>query len=130
MGRSLRNKNYTTMKKAIIAITLSAFTLLGTATITDARPYGGRGYSTPANTIYVSGYRHGRPVYTEKIFIGYDCHGHPRFTYRQVYAPARQYSQPCRPSYGSYHNNGYHHGGYSQNHHGRSGGSVSFTFRR
>ena len=115
------------MKKGIIAIALSALALLGTATIADANPCGGRGYSTPANTVYVSGYRHGRPVYTEKIFVGYDCHGQPRFTYRQVYAPARQYSQPCRPSYSGYKNNGYHNSGYRQSY---SGGSISFTFRR
>lgn len=118
------------MKKGIIAIALSAFALVGTTTNADARPHGGRGYSTPANTVYVSGYRHGRPVYTEKIFVGYDCHGRPRFTYRQVYAPARQYSQPCRPAYSTCQNNGYHGGGYPQNHHARSGSSVSFTFRR
>jgi hypothetical protein len=90
---------------------------LGTTTHADARPYGGRGYDTPANTIYVSGYRHGRPVYTEKIFVGYDCHGHPRFTYRQVYAPVRNYAPPCRPSHNAYH-------------HGHSGTTISFTFRR
>ena len=118
------------MKKQIIAIAIGAFALVGTATIADARPGCGRGYSAPANTIYVSGYQHGRPVYTEKIFVGYDCHGHPRFTYRQVYAQARQHSQPCRPSHGGYHNNGYQNGGYPQNRHGRSGGSVSFAFRR
>ncbi len=118
------------MKKLLIAIAIGAFALVGTATNTEARPYGGNGYSIPANTIYVSGYRYGRPVYTEKIFVGYDCHGHPRFTYRQVYAPARQYTQSCRPTHSSYHNSAYHNAGYSQNHHGRSGGSVSFTFRR
>ena len=72
------------MKKLLIAIAIGAFALVGTAINTEARPCGGDGYRTPANTIYVSGYRYGRPVYTEKIFVGYDCHGHPRFTYRQV----------------------------------------------
>jgi hypothetical protein len=118
------------MKKGIIAIAIGAFALVGTTTHADASPYGGRGYHTPANTIYVSGYRHGRPVYTEKIFVGYDCHGHPRFTYRQVYAPVQQYVQPCRPTYRSHHTPDYHHSGYHQNHYGRSGGSVTFTFRR
>jgi hypothetical protein len=108
------------MKKLITAIAIGAFAFTGTAATSDARPCGGRGYHTPANTIYVSGYRHGRPVYTEKIFVGYDCHGHPRFTYRTVYAPVRHYSQPCRPSYG----------GYNQVYYGRPSGSVSFTFRR
>jgi len=118
------------MKKGIIAIALCAFALLGTATIVEANPYGRRGCNTPTNTIYVSGYRHGSPIYTEKIFVGYDCHGHPRFTYRQVYAPAQQYSQPCRPSYSSYHHQGYNHSGYNQGYHGRSSTSMSFTFRR
>ncbi len=73
------------MKKLIITIAIGAFALVGTATNTKASPHCGQGYNTPANTIYVSGYRHGRPVYTEKIFVGYDCYGRPRFTYRQVY---------------------------------------------
>lgn len=116
------------MKKAIIAIALFAFALVGTATNANANPYGGRGYNAPANTIYVSGYRHGRPVYTEKVFVGYDCHGYPRFIYRAVYAPVRQYSQPCPPSYTSYNNGGYNrsYNSYSS----RSGSSISFTFRR
>lgn len=118
------------MKKGIIAIALSAFALLGTATIVDANPYGRRGCNTPTNTVYVSGYRHGSPIYTEKIFVGYDCHGHPRFTYRQVYAPVRSYTPPCRPAYGSYPHQGYNHSGYGQGYHGRSGTSMSFTFRR
>lgn len=110
------------MKKLITAIAIGAFAFIGTAATSDARPCGGRGYSTPANTIYVSGYCHGQPVYTEKIFVGYDCHGHPMFTYRTVYAPARQYSPPCRPTYSSYQNSGYRQS--------YSGGSISFTFRR
>ena len=118
------------MKKVIIAIALSVFALMGAATNADARPSGGHRYNTPANTIYVSGYRHGRPVYTEKIFVGYDCHGYPRFTYRQVYTPVRNYSPPCRPSYNSYNQGGYHQRGYNNSYHGRSGSSVSFTFRR
>lgn len=108
------------MKKAIIAIALGALALVGTASQADARPCGGRGYNIPANTIYVSGYRHGRPVYTEKIFIGYDCHGYPRFTYRTVYSPPRRHVEPCRPAYTAYRHDPY----------GRSGATVSFTFRR
>jgi hypothetical protein len=111
------SKNHTTMKNGIIAIALSVFTLLGTAGNAEARPCVGRGYGAPANTIYVSGYRYGRPVYTEKIFIGYDCYGRPRFTYRQVYAPVRNYAPPCRPAYSGYH-------------HRHSGTSFSITFRR
>ncbi len=113
------------MKKAIIAIAIGAFALVGTATNTEARPYGGNGCRTSANTIYVSGYRHGRPVYTEKIFVGYDCHGRPRFTYRTVYAPVRHYAPPCRPAYSSHHGGNYH-----QSHYGNSGATISFTFRR
>ncbi len=131
------------MKKAIIAIALSVFAIVGAATNADARPCGGNGYSTPANTIYVSGYRHGQPIYTEKVFVGYDCHGYPRFIYRAVYTPVRQYSQPCRPAYtsynngsynnGSYNNGGYNNGGYNRSYNSynsRSGSSISFTFRR
>lgn len=117
------------MKKLIAAIVISAFAFLGTAATSEARPYEGRGYHAPANTIYVSGYRHGRPVYTEKYFIGHDCYGRPRFAHRTVHTPRGHYSSPCPPPryvapcppprYSDHH--GYH---------GHSGSSVSFTFRR
>lgn len=110
------------MKKLITSIAIGMFAFLGTAATSEARPHCGSGYSTPANTVYVSGYRHGRPVYTEKIFVGYDCHGHPRFTYRTICAPRRHYAPPCPPpQYG-----GHGHHSYQD----RSGSSVSFTFRR
>ena len=118
------------MKKLITAIAIGAFAFVGTATTSEARPYGGRGYSAPASTIYVSGYRYGRPVYTEKYFIGYDCYGRPKFAYRTVSAPHRGgYGGHCAPEPPRH---GYHgqHGGYQGGHHGRSGSSVSFTFRR
>ncbi len=128
MGRSLRNQNYTTMKKLITAIAIGAFAFVGTTATSEARPYGGRGYSTPASTIYVSGYRYGHPVYTEKYFIGYDCYGRPKFGYRTVSAPRRHYTASCPPPryvapcppprYSSHWQ------------HGHSGNSVSFTFRR
>ena len=113
------------MKKAIIAIAIGAFALVGTATNTEARPYGGNGCRTSANTIYVSGYRHGRPVYTEKIFVGYDCHGRPRFTYRTVYASVRKYAPQCPLAYSTNHG-----GAHYQSHHSNSGATISFTFRR
>lgn len=115
-------ENYATMKPLITAIVIGLFAFVGTAATSEARPCGGRGYHTPANTIYVSGYRYGRPVYTEKIFVGYDCHGRPRFTYRTVCAPRRQYAPPCPPrQYGDHGHHGYQ---------GHSGSSLSFTFRR
>lgn len=114
-----------TMKKLITAIAIGAFAFAGTATQADARPYGGGGYHAPQTTVYVSGYRHGRPVYTEKYFVGYDRHGHPRFAYRTVAVPVRHhYPQHCDTGYSRYGNH-YDRGYYDRR---RSGTSVSFSF--
>jgi hypothetical protein len=124
--------NYKTMKKLITAIAIGAFAFVGTALESEARPYGGRGYQTPASTIYVSGYHHGRPIYTQKYFIGYDSCGRPRFGYRTVSAPVRHYQQPhCDTRYsGHSYNQGYsQRSGYYDDRR-RSGASVSFSFRR
>jgi hypothetical protein len=86
------------MKKLFTAIAITAFTFVGTSVNADARPHRdyshnghnghySRGYNQPASTIYISGYRHGRPVYTQKYFIGYDRCGTPRWGYRTVSAP-------------------------------------------
>lgn len=125
------------MKKLITAIAIGAFAFVGTAATSEARPNGGRGYSAPASSVYVSGYRHGRPVYTEKYFIGYDRYGRANFGYRTVSAPRRHYTAPCPPPryvapcppprYSRHSHHGYHG---RHNYHGRSGSSVSFTFRR
>lgn len=116
-------ENYETMKKLITAIAIGAFAFAGTAIQADARPHGGRGYHAPASTVYVSGYRHGRPVYTEKYFVGYDRHGRPRFAYRTVGAPRRHHVQHCEvpARYGRGHDH------YDRR---RSGASVSFHFGR
>ena len=116
-------ENYETMKKLITAIAIGAFAFAGTAVQADARPHGGRGYHAPASTVYVSGYRHGRPVYTEKYFIGYDRYGRPRFAYRTVVAPRRHHVQHCDVPYSRYDR------GYYGNRR-RSGASVSFHFGR
>ena len=116
------------MKKGIIAIAIGAFAFLGAATNTEARPYRGHGYNAPASTIYVSGYRHGRPIYTEKYFVGHDRYGHPRFAYRTVSSPRRHYIAPCPPPrYVAPCPPPRHSGSV---YHGHSGSSVSFTFRR
>ncbi len=123
------------MKKLISAIAIGAFAFAGTATQAEARPHGGYGHHAPQSSVYVSGYRYGRPVYTERYFVGYDCHGHPRFAYRTVSAPrSRHYGpQHCDTGYSRYSgHHGYgggHHGGYYDNHR-RSGASVSFSFGR
>lgn len=124
------------MKKLITAIAVSAFAFIGTAVNADARPYGGHGYHAPATTTYVSGYRHGRPVYTQKIFAGYDCNGRPIFRYRTVAAPSRGRAH-CdtgysRRGYSGYNDRGYRRG-HSRSHYGNhrsSGARVSFSFGR
>jgi len=117
------------MKKLIATIAVSAFAFFGTAVESDARPnYGGYGHQSQSSQVYVSGYRHGRPVYTRKVFVGYDRCNRPVYQYRTVSAPSR--------GYGGYHrghnnrcNTGYNNYG-SYGGHRSSGSSVSFTFRR
>lgn len=86
------------MKKLFTAIAITSFTFVCTSINADARPhrdashhgYNGhysRGYDQPASKIYISGYRHGRPVYTQKYFVGYDRCGTPRWGYREVSSP-------------------------------------------
>ncbi|MGJ8633299.1 MAG: hypothetical protein ACSHX7_05205 [Luteolibacter sp.] len=105
------------MKKLITTIAVSAFALIGTAVQAEARPQHGNGYHQGSSKVYVSGYRHGRPVYTQKVYVGrYKC-GTPRYEYRTVAAPVskrvyRSHSQ---------------HRGYNRS---RSGASVSFHFGR
>jgi hypothetical protein len=117
------------MKKLITAIAIGAFAFAGTAIHADARPYGDRGYNAPQSTVYVSGYRYGRPVYTEKYFIGYDRCGNPRFAYRTVSAPGRHHQQHCDTRYSGYgDSHSYNRGNYDNRR--RSGTGVSFSFSR
>ena len=97
------------MKKLITAIAIGAFTFAATAVQSEARPHGGHGYNPSSSSVYVSGYRHGRPVYTQKYFVGYDRCGTPRYAYRTVSAPRRGYSQ-----------HGNSHSRYSRNYGNRS----------
>ena len=110
------------MKKLITTIAVSAFAFIGTAVESDARPNrGGYGHQSQASQVYVSGYRHGRPIYTQKVFVGYDRFNRPVYQYRTVSAPRRGYGRGhnhCEPAYGNY--------GRDR----RSGASVSFTYRR
>ena len=122
------------MKKLITAIAIGVFTFAGTAVQSEARPHGGYGYNTPSSSVYVSGYRHGRPVYTQKYFVGYDRCGTPRYSYRTVSAPSRGYSQHGSSnsrysrSYGNRGNSRYTSRSYDSR---RSSGSrVSFSYCR
>jgi hypothetical protein len=126
-------KNYEIMKKLITAIAIGVFTFAGTANHADARPNGGRGYNVPASTVYVSGYRYGRPVYTEKYFVGYDHCGRPRFAYRTVSAPSRGYAPRCddrHSGYGNSYSHGSYNSGYYYDERRSSGARVSFSFSR
>jgi len=118
------------MKKLITAIAVSAFAFIGTAVDAEARPYGGRGYDRSASYTYVSGYRHGRPVYTQRYIAGYDCHGHPIYRYRTVVSSGGNHRSHC--------DNGYRRG-YSRSNYNnynryddrrRSGTRVSFSYCR
>lgn len=120
------------MKKLLTAISACAFSFIGTAVQAEAGHYGGGGggYQQSAPTVYVSGYRHGSPVYTQKIFVGYNDCGEPVFRYRTVSAPRRGYGGGSQHCDTGYNRGGYDRGGYS-NYGGRSsGGHVSFSFGR
>ncbi|MEP2776119.1 MAG: hypothetical protein ABJQ29_00410 [Luteolibacter sp.] len=109
------------MKKLFTAIAITAFAFVGTSVSAEARPHGGRGYSQPASTVYISGYRYGRPVYTQKYFIGYDRCGAPIWGYRTVSAPSRSHGHDHCDS--RYDNRRY-------DDRRSSGASVSFRFGR
>lgn len=110
------------MKKIFTAIAVTVFAFVGTTTTSEARPHGGHGYNQPASKVYVSGYRYGRPVYTQKYFIGYDRCGTPRWGYRTVAAPSH------RSCGNNYSNQRYQSRSYDNRR--SSGGSVSFRFGR
>jgi hypothetical protein len=116
------------MKKLLTLITASAFMFLGTTLETEARPH--HGYQAPSSTVYVSGYRYGRPIYTEKYLVGYDHCGRPVYKYR-TFQPRVSHAAPshsqCQPAYPSrYSSSQYRNprGGYS------SGTRVTFSFGR
>ena len=95
-------------------IAFGALTLIGSLANADARPH--RSYGGRTET-YVSGYRYGQPVYTQRIFVGYDRYGYPCYEYRVI--------SPPRPIYrGDHCDTGYY--GSPR----RSGTSVTFTYRR
>lgn len=100
------------MKKILTLIAASALTFLGTTVETEARPH--QGYHAPASTVYISGYRHGRPVYTEKYCVGHDRWGRPIFKYRTLtsrggHAASRH--NHCQPAYPSHHSRSHYSSG-------------------
>jgi hypothetical protein len=105
------------MKKLLTTLIIGAFAFVGTAPEADARS--GRGYDrgyerghhgghhphgyrshkrAPSNHIYISSYRHGRPIFTERHFVGWDRFGRPLFAYRTVAMP-RHYTHARRAYY-------------------------------
>lgn len=85
-------KTYTLFKSTLAAAAVATLTWLGTMPAAEARP----GHcSTPASRVHVSGHCHcGLPLYTERYFAGYDCHGQPRWGYRQVRSHTHQVIRP------------------------------------
>jgi hypothetical protein len=83
------------IKTTLTVCVVATLAWLGATPAADARPPSGYGHS--ASRIYVNGYCScGLPLYTERYFIGYDCHGRPQWGYRQV---NRHYHQSYRPSH-------------------------------
>lgn len=79
--------------KTITAAIAATLTLLATTSPAKADHYRG---AVVSSRVYISGYRScGTPIYTERYFVGYDCHGHPIWKYRTVRAP-RAYCPPPR----------------------------------
>ncbi len=117
------------MKKLLTILATGTLAFAGMTLNADARPHYGDGYRSQAPVTYVSGYRHGRPIYTQKIFVGYDSCGNARYTYRTVSAPRQQYRQQYRTS--SYRNSGYsNYGHYDNSRRSRSGVSVRYSYCR
>ncbi len=100
------------MKKILTLIAAIALTFLGTSVQSEARPH--HGYHAPSSTVFVSGYRYGRPVYTEKYFVGYDRRGRPVFHYRTI-QPRGGYSSRnpyhCQQAYPPRQSRGYYSSG-------------------
>ncbi len=104
------------MKKLLTILATGVLAFAGTTLNADARPHHGNGYRGPATVTYVSGYRHGRPIYTQKIFVGYDSCGNARYSYRTVSAPRQQYRRTSySPTYRSSTYSNYRNNGYSNN---------------
>jgi hypothetical protein len=115
------------MKKLLTLIAAGAFAFIGTATEAEARHYESQGYNNAQSTVYVSGYHHGRPIYTQRYFVGHDRYGRPVFRYRTVSAPHyRSHQSYCAPSY---RNTSYSRHHYDNRRH-HSGTRVSFSFSR
>lgn len=115
------------MKKLFTAIAITAFTFVGTSIQAEAGGgYRKASYTQPSSTIYISGYRHGRPVYTQKYFIGYDRCGTPRWGYRTVSAPSHNQRGN---SFGGGHNDR-RHGNHGYDNRRSSGSGVHFRFGR
>lgn len=73
--------------KTLVTLAIATLALLGAAPQAEAR-----GHST---RVYISGYRScGTPIYSERYFIGYDCHRRPIWGTRVVH---RHYVAPCPP---------------------------------
>ena len=118
------------MKKLLTILATGVLAFAGTTLTADARPHHGNGYRGPAPVTYVSGYRYGRPIYTQKVFVGYDSCGNARYSYRTVSAPRQQYrrtsyTQTYRsPRYSNYRSNSYsNYGNYR-----RSGSGVRVQY--
>ena len=92
------------MKKLLTTLAIAAFTFVGTSVNAEARD--GRGYSQQSSKTYVSGYRHGRPIYTQKYVTGRDRYGNVRWGYRTV--SSSNYRSSGRSS--SYRRSGYNRG--------------------
>lgn len=82
------------MRSALTVCAIATLAWLGSAPVAGARPGCG---GPPAGRVYVSGHCHcGLPLYTERYFLGYDCHGRPQWGYREVNRHCHQVIRPVR----------------------------------
>ena len=117
------------MKKILTYLSVLSTAFLFTPNTAEAQ------HCSSGTTTYISGYTScGSPIYTQKIFLRYDCYGRPVYTYRSLPVVYRQpvvhysHRSSYRPEphydthrgYNSYRGHG-SHGGYSSHNSCNSG---------
>ncbi|MBT8043617.1 MAG: hypothetical protein KJO79_01600 [Verrucomicrobiae bacterium] len=99
------------MKTILITLATIAVSLVALPQKVEARPHCGSSHSSYT---YRSGSAScGCPVYTKRVFAGYDCYNRPTYRYYRVPMVHR-----CRSHHSNYHyrsNRGYRHSKYYHN---------------
>lgn len=122
----MRNQKIPIMKKLLTILSAAALAFTGMSTTAEARPCDRQGFRGPATVTYVSGYRNGRPIYTQKTFVGYDRWGNARFSYHTVRGHRKHHRKQKYSR--RYRDQGYGHHRYNDRR--DSGLRISYTYSR